>query len=107
MKTSASLPLLLVAIASFGLGGCGSSSSSDPFGPEPDYASVQQRFTNPTGTISERNMGSVFARYSEQKRAQSLGGLGLGGGAATTTTEPSPGDSATTHSKALHILSGD
>ena len=63
-------------MASLGLGGCGSSSSSDPFGPEPDYASVQERFTHPTGTVSDRNMSSIFTRYSEQKGAQALGAVG-------------------------------
>jgi hypothetical protein len=104
MRTFAALTL--VAASSFGLvvAGCSGSDSSDPFGPDPDYASVQQRIQSPTGTISERNMSALFSKYSEQKGMSSLGNVGLG---TSTTTSSETGTSTTgTHSQALHILGG-
>jgi hypothetical protein len=102
MRTFASLSL--VAASSFGLvvAGCGGSDSSDPFGPEPDYASVQQRISSPTGTVSERNMSAIFSRYSEQRDTSALGNVGLG----TSTSASTSTGTATTHSQALHILGG-
>src|SRR4051794_31424682 len=102
MKTFASLSLL--AAASFGVvvAGCGSD-ASDPFGPDPDYASVQQRFSSPTGTVSERNLSAVFSRYSEQRDMSALGNVGLG---TSTTTTGASSSASGTHSQALHILGG-
>ncbi|MDB4934807.1 MAG: hypothetical protein JWP87_1779 [Labilithrix sp.] len=102
------LPLLAFASLGVVLVGCGSD-ASDPFGPDPDYASVQQRFTSPTGTVNERNMGSVFAQYAEKRStssqaafsgATSLGGMGgaAGGGASGS---PQTGG---VQSKALQLL---
>ncbi len=104
MKTFAALSL--VAASSFALVavGCGSSGSTDPFGAEPDYAAIQQRISSPTGTISERNMSAVFARYSQQRDMSALGNVGIG--SSTTTTTGTGGSSTTTHSQALHILGG-
>lgn len=108
MKTFAALTL--VAASSFGLVvvGCGGSDSSDPFGPEPDYASVQQRISSPTGTISERNMSTLFSRYSEQSDTSALGNVGIGTSTGTSTgTASGTGTSAGgTRSQALHILGG-
>jgi hypothetical protein len=102
MRTFSALALL--ALGSFGLvaAGCSGSDSSDPFGPDPDYASVQQRFSSPTGTVSERNMSKLFARYSDQRDASALGNVGLGTSTTTTTSSGTSG----THSQALHILGG-
>ena len=107
MRTFAALSF--VAASSFGLvvAGCGGSDSSDPFGPEPDYAAVQQRIQSPTGTVSERNMSAVFSRYSEQRDASALGNVGLGTSKSTSSTSTGTGSgTATTHSQALHILGG-
>jgi hypothetical protein len=106
MRTFA--PLALLSLASFALvvAGCSGSDSSDPFGAEPDYASVQQRISSPTGTVSERNMASIFSRYSEQRDMSSLGNVGLGTSTGTSTTTATGGGTATTHSQALHILGG-
>jgi hypothetical protein len=105
MKTFAALTL--VAASSFALVaiGCSGSDSSDPFGAEPDYAAVQQRISSPTGTISERNMSTIFSRYSEQRDMSALSNVGIGSSTSTTTTTAT-GGTATTHSQALHILGG-
>lgn len=104
MRTFASLTF--VAASSLGLvvAGCSGSDSSDPFGPEPDYASVQQRIQSPSGTISERNMSALFSKYSEQRGMSALGNVGLG--TSTTTSSGTGTGTATTHSQALHILGG-
>ena len=113
MKNFASFALLsLTSVASFGivaLGCSGGSGSSDPFGAEPDYAAVQQRFSSPTGTISERNMSSLFARYSDQKGASEMGNIGVGtstSSGTSTSDSPAPAPATGTKSQALHILSG-
>ena len=78
MRTLA--PFALLSVSSFALvvAGCTSSDSSDPFGAEPDYASVQQRIASPTGTIGERNMSSLFSKYSEQSDMSAASNLGIG-----------------------------
>lgn len=86
-------------------GGCGSGESSDPFGPEPDYASMQQRFTAPSGTIDERNMSAVFSRYSEQQGAGSMANVGVGT-STTVTSEEAPAPVGNVQTKALHVLGG-
>jgi hypothetical protein len=107
MRTLA--PLALLSLSSFALvvAGCSGSDSSDPFGAEPDYASVQQRIASPTGTIGERNLSSLFSKYSEQNDTSSMANLGLGKstGTATSTGSGTTG-TATTHSQSLHILGG-
>jgi hypothetical protein len=107
MRTLA--PLALLSVTSFALvvAGCSGSDSSDPFGAEPDYASVQQRIASPTGTIGERNLSSLFSKYSEQNDTSSMANLGLGKstGTATSTGSGTTG-TATTHSQSLHILGG-
>jgi hypothetical protein len=105
MRTFAALSLV-VAASSFGVvvAGCGGSDSSDPFGPEPDYASVQQRIQSPTGTVSERNLSAVLSRYSEQRDTSALGNVGLG--TSTSTSSGTGTGTTTTHSQALHILGG-
>jgi hypothetical protein len=105
MKTFASLTL--IAASSFALVtvGCSGAGSSDPFGAEPDYAAIQQRISSPTGTASERNMSTIFSRYSEQRDMSSLSNVGVGSSTSATTTTATGGTS-TTHSQALHILGG-
>ena len=99
------LSVLSLAGATSMLTGCGGSGSSDPFGPDPDYETVQQRFTAPTGTVSSRNLSSLFTRYSDQRTSTGMadvsGATALGGGTATSAT---PGSTSTTHSQALRIL---
>lgn len=105
MNKLACLPLLATVCLAAALTGCSSgSSSSDSFGAEPDYASIQQRFTAPTGTVPADKMSALFARYSEQRASSSLAGMGgatsfVPGGATRSTT-------ATTgvHSQALQLL---
>jgi hypothetical protein len=109
MNTLACLPLLAFASLGPALVGCGSD-AADPFGPEPDYASVQERFTAPSGTVSERNIGSVFAQYAEKRSSSSqaefsgaaslTGGSGAGSlGAAGAMTQ-----AGGVSSKALQLL---
>jgi hypothetical protein len=86
---------LALAVAAFATG-CGSSSSNDPFGPEPDYAEVQGRFDHPTGTFNAANAGSVIGSANGSSDAN-VGGVFSGGSAAT------PGAAAT---QSLQILSG-
>lgn len=105
MRTFAHLALLAVSSFSVVVAGCSGSDSSDPFGAEPDYASVQQRIASPTGTVSERNMASIFSRYSEQRDMSALGNVGLGT-STSTSTNTATGSTATTHSQALRILGG-
>ncbi len=102
MRTLA--PLVLLSVSSFALvvAGCSGSDSSDPFGAEPDYASIQQRIASPTGTIGERNMSSLFSKYSEQSDMSAASNLGLG----KSTGTPTATGTGTTHSQALHILGG-
>ena len=108
MRTLA--PLVLLSVSTFALvvAGCSGSDSSDPFGAEPDYAAVQQRIASPTGTIGERNISSLFSKYSEQSDMSATSNLGLGKSTGTSTgTATSTGSgTATTHSQALHILGG-
>ncbi len=104
MRTLAPLALLLATSSALVVAGCSGSDSSDPFGAEPDYASVQQRISSPTGTISERNISTLFSKYSEQSDMSAVSNLGLGkstGSATSTATGTAP-----THSQAIHILGG-
>jgi hypothetical protein len=104
MRTLA--PLALLSFTSFALvvAGCSGSDSSDPFGAEPDYASVQQRIASPTGTIGERNLSSLFSKYSEQNDTSSMANVGLG---KSTGAAPATGSgTSSTRSQAIHILGG-
>ncbi|MBX3185780.1 MAG: hypothetical protein KF819_02145 [Labilithrix sp.] len=62
---AASLSLTLVA-------GCGTD-----FGDDPDYASIDQRFAAPNGTLTEKNAATLFDRYSSN--AKSAGELDVSG----------------------------
>lgn len=74
---------------------CGSSSSgSDPFGAEPDYNEVQQRFDHPTGTFNAGNAASVFAGASGSGDANAAG----------VFTGGSSSSSSGVQQKALRIL---
>jgi len=110
MRTFFSLSLLAVSSFALVVVGCGGSDSSDPFGPEPDYASVQQRISSPTGTVSERNVSALFSRYSEQSDTSAVANLGIGKSTGTSTSSGTGSGtgtgSATTQSQALHILGG-
>jgi len=87
-----------VALGMMGLGfavGC-SSSSNDPFGPEPDFQKVEGQYVAPTGTFSQGIEGSIVAGLQQQKESQT-GGFGVGGVPAATSN-------GGVTSKALHFL---
>jgi hypothetical protein len=90
------------AITAAVLGGCSSTSSGDPFGAEPDYASIESRFSTPDGTFNASNAKSVFSRYADQRRTSQdvdVGGAAeIGGGQSTAST------SSGLKSQALHLL---
>jgi hypothetical protein len=95
-KTVAILACLTAVLA-----GCSSTATNDPFGADPDYASIQSRFSTPDGTFNAANAKSVFARYSDdQKTSQDIdvGGAAKVGGGGTGTT------SSGLKSQALHLL---
>ena len=108
MKTLACLSLLALSSFSLGAIGCSGSESSDPFGAEPDYATLKQRISSPTGTLDARNMGGLFARYSEQRGTSSIGSIGISSPKTASADEESAAttSSSGTHSQALRILGG-
>ncbi len=87
----------LSAVTAFGVG-CGSSSSSDPFGAEPDYQEVQGRFDHPDGTFDPSKAGSVIGNANGSGDAN-VAGVFSGGGTSSSS-------SSSTTTKALHVLGG-
>jgi hypothetical protein len=79
--------------------GCSSGSSSDPFGPDPDYAAIDQRFASPDGTLTNGNAGSVFSRYSDDK--QTSQDIDVSGAAGASSSSSS---SSSVHSQSLRVL---
>ncbi len=92
MRLFASAILAVAAVA------CGSSSTTDSFGPDPDYAAIDQRFESPDGTFTSANAGSVLAKYSDQK--QTSKDVDVGG----TTGGSGSSSSSGVHSNALRVL---
>jgi hypothetical protein len=64
--------------------GCSSSSSSDPFGPTPDFAPVEARFQAPTGTFATGTESSVVTGLTNQKQTSSSS-FSVGGAPSTST----------------------
>ena len=94
--------LAMTAMTAFGAG-CGSGSSSDPFGPEPNYDEVQGRFDHPDGTFDPSKAGSVIGSANGSSDAN-VGGVFSGGAGGAGATTASPGATTT---KVLHILGGN
>jgi hypothetical protein len=79
--------------------GCGSSSSGDPFGAEPDYGAVKAHFDHPDGTFGSGNAASVFASSTGS------GSANVGNVFAPSGGSSSPGGgNVATKSKSLRIL---
>jgi hypothetical protein len=71
--------------------GCSSSSnssSSDPFGPPPDFGHVEAQFSTPTGTFAQGSEGNVISGLNDQKKA-STGGFAVGAAPSTGTATKS------------------
>jgi hypothetical protein len=91
-----------VALGLMGMGfavGC-SSTSSDPFGPEPDFGKVESQFAAPSGTFAQGSEGMIISGLQQQKDSQA-GGLGVG---ALPGGSGSGGTAGGVTSKALHFL---
>lgn len=106
MRTFAFLSVLALGSFAFVATGCSGADSSDPFGPEPDYAALEQRLSSPTGTLSERNMSALFTRYGEQSDTSAVANVGVGSSQSTSSSTGTATPTATTRSQALHILGG-
>lgn len=78
--------------------GCSSSNGSDPFGPDPDYAAIDQRFASPDGTFTNANAGSVFSKYGDNK--QTSQDVDMSGATSGSSSSSSSG----VHSQALKVL---
>jgi hypothetical protein len=84
--------------------GCSSGGSkADPYGPPPDFTTIQSRFESPTGTFAKGSESSVFDGFSQQTQNPSSS-FGIGGVGASTSAS---GSSPTIKSQALHILGGN
>lgn len=68
--------------------GCGSSSSDDPFGASPDFASIQQEFQHPSGTFTGKE-SQTFSSYADRKSNSSsaLSGFSLGSGTSAAKAQ--------------------
>lgn len=83
----------------------GAGCSGPDFGPDPDFAAIEQRFSTPNGTLNEKNTASLFKRYAENRKSKSVadasGASGIaasstGTPTSTTSSSTSPASSSTT-----------
>lgn len=88
MRERVGMAVIVMGVASACAVGCGAD-PSDPFGPEPDFGSVESRFSDPDGTFGAANAAATLAAYDDQRSATSevdvggtasLGGSGDGAG---------------------------
>jgi|GEM_PF-2882528 len=94
--------LLVCAASALAAAGC-SVASDDPFGPEPDFVTLEQRFVLPTGTLTEANAAAVLARYEDERRAAPR--IELGAVPPGARERPmAAGGAAGVRSQALHLL---
>ncbi len=92
--------LFFFFFTALGLAAC-SSSNDDPFGPDPDYATLDKHFTSPNGTFTNANAGSAFSKYGDARQSSQqvdVGGATAAGGGGTSSTAQG------LHSQALRIL---
>jgi hypothetical protein len=88
------------ALALSGLAGCGSSSSHDPFGPEPDFASIEARAARPTGTLAPGREASLLGEFATRRSGSTSLDVGAAGVSAG-------GDSGGLQGQALRALDLD
>jgi hypothetical protein len=78
--------------------GC-SGSGDDPFGPEPDFAGIEQKVARPTGTFAVGRESSLFGEYAARRAGSNE--LDVSG---TRTSAPSGSSTGGVKSQALDLL---
>jgi len=81
--------------------GCSSSSSSDPYGPSPDFNHVEAQFQQPTGTFAKGSEAKIFGQASAQQ-ASTTSGFSVGAAGSSSTAGGTA--SGATSSQALRFL---
>jgi hypothetical protein len=95
----ASLGLMGLMAALPGLAGC-SGGSSDPFGPAPDFASIEQRLEAPTGTLAPGREATVLAEFASRRASSADLDVSGTGGESAAATDPA----SDVRSQAIEIL---
>jgi hypothetical protein len=80
MKRAFGVVLGCVCLSAFGC----SSTSSDPFGPTPDFGHVVAQFQAPSGTFAKGSESGVVSSLNAQKKTSS-NGFSMGGAPSTST----------------------
>jgi len=86
------------------LAGC--STSSSPFGADPDFAAIESRFRSPTGTFDQSKAGSTLASYNDQKKNADSKGSVTGGAGGTKGVSPKATGLALRSMKKLTLANG-
>jgi hypothetical protein len=97
MQKHVGLAVIVMGVAGVWGVGCGAD-ASDPFGPEPDFGTVESRFANPDGTFGAANASATLGAYDDQRSATSE--VDVGGAASLGGS----GDAAGVKPKSLQLL---